>query len=130
MTTLYLAMPDDPRPVSCANCDWKGIASQTESIDHAQERMEPGEIVPAGECPVCGALAYLENPINEKIRCLQGIVNELLEDEHLGRDESIMSIYPDYDGPVAEGLKDSLDNCGIGLKLIAEELRSLVVKLT
>lgn len=43
----------------CANCDWKGAVEEVEQIQHFWERVEPGEIMPAGECPKCGALAHL-----------------------------------------------------------------------
>jgi hypothetical protein len=31
-------------------------------IADIQERLDPGGVVPAGQCPECGALAYLETP--------------------------------------------------------------------
>lgn len=45
--------------VSCGNCDWTGRENECNEIDHFHERVGPGETVPAGECPKCGALAHL-----------------------------------------------------------------------
>ena len=60
MTTLYMDHNMDPdAPCECGNCDWKGAAAALDAIEDAQERLSPGETVPAGECPECGALAYL-----------------------------------------------------------------------
>ena len=54
-------MPDD-RPVTCENCGWKGTVSHTEPIAprHLPERVLPGDVMPAGECPECGANAMLD----------------------------------------------------------------------
>jgi len=52
------------RRVKCANCPWSGpedrVGRTLFQIHHLAERLEPGGEVPAGECPLCGALAYLE----------------------------------------------------------------------
>jgi len=58
--------PEDTEKVYCNNCEWKGTVSQlgTEMFETRDlaSRLEPGEEVPAGECPECGALCYLEDP--------------------------------------------------------------------
>lgn len=43
--------------VACQNCDWTGTVEQVKGILNFEERVAPGEILPAGECPVCSALA-------------------------------------------------------------------------
>src|SRR5262245_58554251 len=58
-------MNADPQAgVTCANCGWDGIAAQLGrqliDVHRLWERIEPGETVPAGECPECGALAQLK----------------------------------------------------------------------
>lgn len=52
----------DDSPVACDNCNWQGTAIQTNDIKDIEERIEPGTTVPTGECPMCGALAYIRNP--------------------------------------------------------------------
>lgn len=53
------------RTCSCDNCDWKGAEEQTRTlvqIHRLGERIEAGGVVPVGECPECGAFAYLDEP--------------------------------------------------------------------
>ena len=54
-------MPDD-RPVTCQERGWKGTVRHTEPIAprHLPERVLPGDVMPAGECPECGANAMLD----------------------------------------------------------------------
>lgn len=55
----HLVSSDDQRRVACDNCEWQGLANETHGIERLAERIAPGETVPAGECPKCGALAHL-----------------------------------------------------------------------
>lgn len=55
----------------CNNCDWEGDSSLMSGIAGIQglfERISPGEIVPAGECPKCGCLTHpvVESPEKQK----------------------------------------------------------------
>ena len=43
----------------CANCDWKGPIEEAKEPRDLWARVDAGCEVPAGECPQCGALAYL-----------------------------------------------------------------------
>jgi hypothetical protein len=49
--------------VACNNCKWSGYESQLKSqfpyIPNLLDRIFPGEEVPVGECPECGALCHL-----------------------------------------------------------------------
>lgn len=47
------------RAVACDDCAWQGTDSQLKPIQHLEERIDAGGVVPAGQCPECGALAYL-----------------------------------------------------------------------
>jgi hypothetical protein len=51
--------PTDRTRVACDDCNWKGQACELEAISDFSERVSPGEICPAGECPQCGALAHV-----------------------------------------------------------------------
>mgnify|MGYP001610085038 CR=1 FL=1 len=46
---------------SCADCGWQGPANDLDMIADIQERVDAGCEVPAGQCPECGALAYLDS---------------------------------------------------------------------
>lgn len=50
---------DDPI-CECQNCDWRGLRSHLKDIIDYNERVEPGEEKPDGECPICKALAHAE----------------------------------------------------------------------
>jgi len=45
----------------CANCCEMWREDQLHAIEHWFERCEPGEIIPTGQCPECGALCYWMN---------------------------------------------------------------------
>lgn len=45
---------------ACANCDWRGDVSDADACRDFWSRVEPGDTVPAGDCPECGAFAFLE----------------------------------------------------------------------
>lgn len=42
----------------CQNCDWTGSYEELKDIVGYDERVEPGEPEPTGECPKCGALCH------------------------------------------------------------------------
>lgn len=52
-------LDDRGDPVSCDNCDWTGYERDTTYINDYNERVDPGGVAPAGQCPKCGCLAYL-----------------------------------------------------------------------
>lgn len=43
-------------PRKCLLCDWEGKDTDLNAIEDLQERVAPGELYPAGECPDCGFL--------------------------------------------------------------------------
>jgi predicted RNA-binding Zn-ribbon protein involved in translation (DUF1610 family) len=52
------------KPIHCDNCDWEGDLDGDDytvlgHVEDLEVRINPGEIVPAGECPDCGALLQL-----------------------------------------------------------------------
>ena len=47
----------------CQNCDGIFKARELKEITDIFERVDPGEVMPAGECPNCGALCHNEAPI-------------------------------------------------------------------
>ncbi len=60
MTKIDLSIHLNPEDeVDCSNCNWTGLAPQLNEINDIAARVIPGEPVPAGECPDCGALAHL-----------------------------------------------------------------------
>lgn len=45
--------------VQCNNCEWTGLGYELDLIADFEERVEADCPCPAGQCPECGALAYL-----------------------------------------------------------------------
>lgn len=62
MSECYIEVEDENAAVECDNCGWEGKWPQCEMIADIQERINAGCATPAGECPECGALAYLTKP--------------------------------------------------------------------
>jgi hypothetical protein len=58
----------------CGNCGWIGALSETSETHDFWSRVNPGETMPAGDCPKCGALAFVDD---EDFR-LQGAARDLL----------------------------------------------------
>ena len=48
------------RRCSCANCAWRGTEDQTQEVRDFWSRIEPGDTMPAGDCPECGCFAFLD----------------------------------------------------------------------
>ena len=48
------------RTARCQNCCWHGTREETLEIHDLGQRVQPGEAMPVGECPECGALAAWE----------------------------------------------------------------------
>ena len=45
---------------TCQYCGWNGPADQCGPLENAGERVQPGDTMPAGECPKCNASAMLD----------------------------------------------------------------------
>lgn len=64
---INLTKSSAERPVACADCDWKGteltLGRQFHELHRLVERLYPGDPVPVGECPECGAFCYYDDVI-------------------------------------------------------------------
>ena len=65
--TQVIELPDQFLPCGqcnewcqCGNCDWEGPAADLDAANNLMERLEPNPwtLLPAGDCPECGCLAY------------------------------------------------------------------------
>jgi hypothetical protein len=59
---------------TCDGCEKTWSASKLEDISDLTERIEPGGIVPSGECPECGALCYPKAKKAKKAKKTEPIV--------------------------------------------------------
>ena len=58
-------MINDPQsPCVCQNCNKFWRQDELKLIDDIFQRVAAGEIMPAGDCPECGALCQLKEPEN------------------------------------------------------------------
>ncbi len=48
------------RQYKCGNCDFvtDDLSEVHEVVSHIEDRVAPGEVMPHGECPKCGALVH------------------------------------------------------------------------
>ena len=48
---------------TCQDCGWRGPVEDTKEFRHLYERVHPGDVMPAGDCPEegCGAAAMLDD---------------------------------------------------------------------
>lgn len=102
MTSLYLKdnLEALDTPCRCDNCDWRGPAADLDVIEDAQERLDPGCEVPAGECPDCGALAYLWAPKKAvSDRMARGAISALLD--QVGQ---MRGMFSDEDGAIEDAV--------------------------
>lgn len=58
MSQCRLVPEADGTHFRCDDCGKEMLAGQLDMITDIEERLTPGGIVPAGQCPHCGALAY------------------------------------------------------------------------
>lgn len=57
------AAPVEPvERAACQSCDWTGPVADLAMIDDVFSRVAAGEVMPAGECPDCHALAHVVEP--------------------------------------------------------------------
>lgn len=47
----------------CQNCDWAGPEESLAPFADIAERLEPGDTIPAGECPECGACCWSDEEL-------------------------------------------------------------------
>jgi len=66
---------------ACDDCGWTGALEETQPIRDFWSRVEPGGIMPAGECPRCGVLAYLlTRPNRVAVMVEGGLVQDVVAD--------------------------------------------------
>lgn len=49
----------------CDNCRLYCAVTELDRVEDLEQRLDPGGVVPAGQCPSCGALSYLQTDRTE-----------------------------------------------------------------
>ena len=63
---------------ACADCDWQGPVTEAGEVRDFWSRIEPGDEFPAGDCPRCGAFAFLiKPPVQVLVLTEQGLVETI-----------------------------------------------------
>ncbi|AXK44051.1 hypothetical protein [Erythrobacter aureus] len=121
-------MSDQNKPVECQNCDWKGTEDQVEELQDVSERVGPGETMPVGECPKCGAVAHYMDESDPKtpspalleaISDLEAILEDMPEVEPDAED------YDDMEGASSVGIDVGRYETGQAIKPVLTKLRAL-----
>lgn len=102
----------DPEPLCrCQDCAWtgpqQGLANPFAWIDGLAERVSPNEIVPAGECPECGAVAHLSMTVEDRVSLLSQLVAQGLT---LGEVAQCMGVERDATEAAAKAVKQFADD--------------------
>jgi len=86
---------EEPRDLcACDDCGWTSALEETQPIRDLWSRVEPGGIMPAGECPRCGVLAYLLTRSNRVAVMVEGgLVQAIVAD----RPDQLRVAVVDYD---------------------------------
>ena len=52
------------RTATCQYCNWQGPADQCGPLQNTWERVQPGDVMPVGECPIegCPGCAMIDHP--------------------------------------------------------------------
>lgn len=68
----------DNLKVKCDDCGWEGTQDDLDTplgdLKFIGERLDPGSEVPAGECPECRALAYVEREASKAKTTAAGLL--------------------------------------------------------
>ena len=72
-------MTEATETASCANCDWKGPIADLAEYRDFWSRVQPGDTVPAGDCPNCGAHAFLDEPAPDLAAQLRAMIADGLD---------------------------------------------------
>ena len=96
MSRTHLATLDDYRPCECSNCDWRGLARDTNGIEGFSQRVAPGQIMPIGECVKCGSLARLR-PQSGPTSPLHAFIDRIASMTKDGEDGLVMENDDNFD---------------------------------
>lgn len=113
MTQIYM-QPESGARCACGDCSAEFEAEELEPVSDFPDRVSPGEIAPAGQCPDCGALAHYVTAPDWSIEArVDKITAELAEAKaHIARLESklregVAYQAEQFDGPADEDLSVS-----------------------
>lgn len=77
----------------CQNCDWRGDPAECRQLRDVFDRVDPGEVMPVGECPECNCACHYNGRVTvtfttEELKQLRRLLEEPLGDACQGGDVS------------------------------------------
>ncbi len=54
---------DEAASAECQNCDWRGDPAECRPLQDVLDRVDPGEVMPIGECPECGCVCHFSDRV-------------------------------------------------------------------
>ncbi len=59
-SACWAELPAD-KAIECPDCSFRCSVDHLDVLDRAWERVQPGDTMPDGQCPECGAACYVED---------------------------------------------------------------------
>lgn len=72
---MFFPAKPERLPCACDNCGWKGWGVNLKVIEDCE--LTPGDPSPAGRCPKCDSLAYLDRPLDRAREHADALVKAL-----------------------------------------------------
>lgn len=93
----YLSLDDDDVVIACDDCQSIDNATELHEVKDLLQRVEPGGMVPAGECKNCGALCYPKkvHPIRMQEEACEYFGVDSEDRQELTPEESMVDIVDD-----------------------------------
>lgn len=89
VTERYTAEIDgyevNDEPCRCGDCGWKGLGQALKPIGDCG--LSPGDASPAGRCPECDTIAYLDRPIDRATDALAALFRQGLPPKGLSAED-------------------------------------------
>ena len=79
---------------TCDNCGIVWTADELERIEDIENRIDPGSVVPSGECPACGSLCYPETDFSELLHVCKEIMKYVDRNGLPANEDDIRVILP------------------------------------
>lgn len=78
----------------CDNCGIAWTDDELERIEDIENRIDPGSVVPSGECPACGSLCYPEADFSELLHVCKEIMKYVDRNGQPVNEDDIRVILP------------------------------------
>lgn len=81
---------EDDQPAVCSDCGWAGLSQELNEIGNVC--LDAGDPSPAGRCPDCDCIAYLDRAVDRQRSHAEEAFELLFEVKNVVADETRMAI--------------------------------------